>query len=154
MKYIYSIFFIALLIAGCTEYEDYTPYRTAVNQVSGEFIGAEDCGGSVYGPYSVFIFNTAENSEEVAWLENIYDSHYQVKVSVDGKSFSATNAQVYDSDPGADSVAILPVDDLFADVTGNVINEDSINFTFVLKEADGTEVDNCSFAAKRLTGFE
>lgn len=154
MKYLGIFVIILFTLGACTEYEDYTPFTTEIGDLAGEFIGNEDCGGSVYGPYSVFVFNKAGNSASSAWVENIYDSHYQVEVTVNGNSFNAQNAQVFDSNPASDTVQILPINGLFADVEGTLVSEDSINFSFILKDADGAEIDNCSFGAHRLTGFE
>ena len=100
-------------------------------------------GDPLYGPYTLQIYNTASNPDEI-WIENIYDSGYKIRSKKLSETTFGVTGAVDVTEGHSGTMDILEA---------QVIDEDSIVFRVILYGLDGEVVDDYLEAGHRYTGW-
>lgn len=100
-------------------------------------------GDPLYGPYTLQIYNTSFNEDEI-WVDNIYDSGYKVRSKKLSETTFGVTGAVDANENYSGTIDILDA---------QVIGEDSIVFRVILYNLDGEVVDDYLEAGHRYTGW-
>ena len=140
LKFI-KILSVCLLFSvfSCSDDDVETEY--IIGDLAGRWVVTESCSEGEYGPYELTIYNTAFNSSDSLYIDNIYDNGLVVIAKRDGNKFSVSD--------GPD----VGIEGLSYTISGEVFNKDSIAYTITLMDG-GEAFDECTVTGHRFTGFE
>ena len=147
-KVIFGMLFIftLVIVLSCEKedkWKDFQKFSTSYS-VSGHYVIEEDGFSGLYGPYSLSIYNTANNLDSV-WIDNIYDDGIKVKAAFNGTNFNVTKAI---------NVGNKPTTYGSVTINNGVVSNGNISYVVIIYKPDGTTSDSLTVTGKLATGFE
>lgn len=152
--YMILLLFLGIFLIACEEEDIKVEYSSAYPLAGRWSVYEYYPDESVYPdghPYHLDIYNTA-NSTDSIWIDNIWDSGIKARVAADVKNATFSVAESFDINQ-----VFFPAyefDDVVDIIDGKVINQDSIYFVVVIKEAESlSTIDSFYVAGVRYVGF-